>query len=217
MEIFWIVVGVILVLGVLALIGLGILFGLATNPNRFKVREVALDDVDDYIARRAAFAITVIETTPLSRREVWDRLDSPYLTSLPFLRGPDWALRGGSPDQRERSEIQIDARRTMSGTFLSVGQRVIEVSDRERVTLVGTGVSVPLAVKDFVERFTIVDGKRSNTVTVTWQIAGSPRFFGFLPWRWGVPLVRPVAGFMLRQILRLQPYRRPDVRGEAAA
>ncbi|QUD83716.1 hypothetical protein J8M97_03395 [Gordonia polyisoprenivorans] len=209
-----IVVGAVLAITLLGAIGLVIAYGLATRPDRFAVREVALGDVDRYIATRAAFAISLEYTTPLSRREVWDRLaHAHYLSSLPFLRGPIWIHAGASEGNAPAGPVVGDGR-TMSGTFLSVAQRATEVIDGQRITLTGTGVSVPLAIKDFAERFTISDGPRPRTLTVRWEIAGSPRWVAFLPWRWGVPLVRPVLAFVLRHILRLKPFRRPrDNRG----
>jgi hypothetical protein len=197
------VVAVLAVLGVVGLVALFVLYGLASRPDRFRVRDMTLDEVDDYIERRAAFAITIRETTPLSRREVWERLTgAPYLSSLPMLAGPEWSVSG-------TGRVAVGATRTMSGTFLSVAQRLAAVDERERIVLIGTGVSVPLAIKDFAERFTLTDGERLNTITVTWEIAGSPRWVGFLPWRWGAPLIRPVLAFVLRHILRLKPFRRP--------
>lgn len=203
-TILLIVLGVLVVLGVLGIIALFVLHGLAGNPSRFAVRDMSLDEVDDYIDRRASFAITLQETTPLSRREVWERLtEAEYLSSLPFLAGPQWTTRGSGV-------VGVGSRRTMSGTILSVEERLAAVTEHEQLVLVGTGISLPFAIKNFAERFTITDGARLDTVTVTWEIAGSPRWVGWLPWRWGVPFIRPVLGFVLRHVLRLKPFRRPS-------
>ncbi|WP_244882652.1 hypothetical protein [Gordonia desulfuricans] len=199
-----IVVGAVLVIGVLAVVGGIVAYGLATRPDRFAVREMRLADVDRYIEKTASFAIVLECTTPLSRGEVWSRLTQVrYLSSLPLLAGPTWT------DAADRSEPVVGAGRTMSGTILSVAQRVIGVIPGERLTLAGTGISVPWAIADFAGRFTIVDGPRPRTVTVRWEIAGSPRWVGWLPWRWCVPIARPVLAFVLRHILRLKPFRRP--------
>jgi hypothetical protein len=215
-QIMWTVIGVIVALGVIALVGLAILYALAKRPDRFRVKAIALDDVDNYLAKRASLAVTVKETTPLSRREVWDRVaESAYLSNLPLVRGPHWMELGRTADAS--FPVRSGERRSMSGTFLAVCEQVIEVDERERLTLTGTGVSVPLAVKGFVERFTITDGDRSGTVVVTWEIAGSPRWIGVLPWRWTAPLLRPLLGVLLRHILRLTPFRRSDVRDGTAA
>ncbi|SDU58747.1 hypothetical protein [Gordonia westfalica] len=208
-----IVLGVLVVLGVLGIIALFVLHGLAGNPGRFAVRDMSLDDVDDHIARKASFAITLQETTPLSRREVWERLtEAEYLSSLPFLTGPKWITA-------EPGAVAVGSKRTMSGTILSVEQRVAAVTEREQLVLIGTGISLPFAIKNFAERFTITDGARLNTITVTWEIAGSPRWVGFLPWRWGVPFIRPVLAFVLRHVLRLKAFRRPkagELHGDAS-
>lgn len=203
MTVFLVVVGVLLALGLIGLLALFVLNGLATKPGRFAVREMSADAVSDYIDRRAAFAIEISETTPLSRREVWERLTQvPYLSSLPFLSGPDWTVSGSD-------RVAVGATRSMSGTILSVSQQVVGVVEREQLVLVGTGISLPWAIKDFAERFTITDGARLNTLTVTWEIAGSPRWVAFLPWRWCAPIARPVLAFVLRHILRLKAFRRP--------
>ena len=76
-----IVVGAVLATTPLGAIALIVGYGLATRPDRFAVREVALGDVDRYIATRAAFAIRLEYTTPLSRREVWERLAHAHYLS----------------------------------------------------------------------------------------------------------------------------------------
>lgn len=211
LEIVGIVIAVMAALGVVALVGALILRALATKPDRFSVRPMTVGDIDEYFARRASLAIRIEETTPLSRRDVWQRLtEAAYLSNLPLMRGPQWSATSGA--QGDGVVIRSGARRSMSGTFVAVSEQVIDVAERERLAFTGDGVSISLAVKNFAERFTIVDGERSGTVTVTWEIAGSPRWVGFLPWRWTAPLLRPVFGFVLRHMLRLMPFARSAVR-----
>ncbi|MFZ2240162.1 MAG: SRPBCC family protein [Gordonia amarae] len=205
-QIVWLVIGVLAALGVVGIVGLVVLWGTASNPGRSAVRkEIPAGEVDRYIERGAAFAIVLTERTPLARREVWDRVvNVEYMSSLPLLSGPAWSgddvIPGASP------VIPVGAARTMSGTLMSVSERVTHVEDEAELTLTGTAVSFPLAIHSFAERWTITDGPR-GTLVVTWAIAGSPRWVGWLPWRWAVPFVRPILGFVLRHILRLKPFR----------
>lgn len=204
MEIWQIVVivfAVLIGLGLVGLAGLFVLAGLARNPHRSPVRRrVSEAEMDEYFARNAGFGIELVVNTPLSRKEIWERLaDAPYLSSLPFLKGPVW-------DQ----PVDHDGPRTrhFSGTFLSVAEEVVSIEDQRSITLTGTAVSLPLSIRDFAESFEIKDGPR-DTRDVVWRIGGSPRWVAFLPWRWFTPFARPVLAFVLRHILRLQAFRRP--------
>lgn len=194
--IMWIVV-VVIAAAASAAVGVLVLRLLARRADRFTLRELALDDFDEYVRKGASFAITVAESTPLTAPEVWARLvDDEYLRGLPLVSGPCWA-------NASRGTGSV---RSMSGTLIGVSERVIEFDEYRQITLSGNGVSVPLSVKGFGERFRVVEGKR-GTLIVEWTVAGSPRWVGFLPWRLATPLVRPVLGYVLRNILRLQPLR----------
>ena len=205
-QIVWLVIGMVAALAVAGIIGLVVLWGTAADPGRSAVREeVTADELDRYIAHDASFAIVLTERTPLSRGEVWDRLvDIEYMSSLPMLSGPAWSgeavVRGASPTVPE------GAVRTMSGTLLSVTERVTHVEHGVELALTGTALSLPLVIHSFAERWTLTDGPR-GTLIVTWAIAGSPRWVGWLPWRWAVPLMRPILGFVLRHVLRLKAFR----------
>lgn len=216
MSVWWIVVAVVIAVVVLAVAGviaLVILHGLAADPARADVRRViAPDEVDEYFRKKASFAITIEEATPLSRSEVYERLSAhPYLSSLPFLDGPTPLDESGNPVERDGKEgLAVGDRRSFSGTILSVSERVIAVEPRRSWTLVGTGLSLPLIIDSFAERWTLSEGERGR-LNVRWEIAGSPRWVGWLPWRLGAPLLRPILAFVLRHALRLKPFRRMKV------
>ncbi len=203
-QIVWLVIGVLAALGVAGIAGLVVLWGTAGNPGRSAVRkEIPADSVDRYITRGASFAIVLTVNTPLSRREVWDRIVGvEYMSSLPLLSGPTWSGDAVIPG----ATVPVCAVRTMSGTLLSVTERVTHVEQESELTLTGTALSLPLVISSFAERWTLTDGPR-GTLIVTWAIAGSPRWVGWLPWRWAVPLMRPILGFVLRHALRLKPFR----------
>lgn len=186
------VVGVLAVLGVAGLLGLYVLHRAADRPDRSPVRRTAAADLDRYLARRAAFAVTVSAPTSLTREEVFARLTGrAYLDTLPFLSGPYWR-----DDSREAG-----ARRSMAGTVFSVAEEVLVAEPGRELALTGTAVCLPLTIKDFAERFVIDDGR------VEWTIAGSPRWVGWLPWRLLAPPSRPVFAFVLRHVLRPGTFR----------
>jgi hypothetical protein len=202
------VVGVLAVVGLAALIVLAVAVGLARRPDRASVAVIDPDGLDEYFDRGAAFAVTVVERTPLSASEVFGRLAGrPYLSSLPFLQGPDWLV---SPTS---GGVGVGARRTMSGTIYSVSEQVICYEQDSQIALTGTAVCTPATIRCFAERFTISPADRSGVTEVTWTVAGTPAWVGFLPWRWGAPLVAPVLAFVLRHMLRLGTFRVPRAAG----
>ena len=205
-ETLLVIVGVVAALGLAGLLAAGLAVSLARHPDRSPVAPIAAEGLDDYFTRGAAFAVTVSTRTPLAPADVFGRLVSrPYLSSLPFLRGPD-GLDGASREQRG-----IWSRRTMSGTVYSVTEQVI-VFDRDAVlALTGTAVCLPATISSFAERFSIEPTERDGVVELRWTIAGTPRWVGWLPWRWGAPLTRPLFAFVLRHILRLGAFRAPRV------
>lgn len=193
------VVGVLAVVGLVALIALAVAVGLARRPDRALVAEIDPDGLDEYFEHRAGFAVTVVERTPLSSSEVFGRLtDRAYLSSLPFLQGPRWL---------DSSRPGLGARRTMSGTVYSVSEQVIVYEKDVVIALTGTAVCTPATIRSFAERFTLAPADRPGVTEVTWTVAGTPAWVGFLPWRWGAPLVAPVLAFVLRHMLRLGTFR----------
>lgn len=210
-ETLLLILGAIVAVGVLALLGFAVAVGLARRPDRAPVTPIDSTEMDDYFARRAAFAVTVTARTPLSRDEVFARLvGRRYLSSLPFLNGPDW--RDEAVDSRG-----IWSERTMSGTVFSVSELVNQFHKDEMIGLTGTAVCLPATIGSFAEKFVLADTERPGVLEVRWTIAGTPRWIGFLPWRWAAPLSRPVFGFVLRHVLRLGAFRAPRVDDDSAA
>lgn len=192
-----IVVGAVLAIGILGVLGLLVARALAKRPDRAKLRDVPVAELDSFFASKASFGTSVEVTTALSRPEVWQRLtESPYLSALPLFSGPVWNAGGAG--------VSVGDWCTASGTFVSAELRVVESVAGERLSLVASGVSIPLAVRDAAERFTIVDGPRAGTLTVRWEVGGSPKWIGFLPWRWGAPFAKPVLSGGLRHVLQLE-------------
>jgi len=195
-SIVLLVVGVLALGGVAVLVALYLAIRLAARPDRAPVRPTAADELDHYFRRRAGFAVTVNASTALAVDDVFARLvGRPYLSSLPFVSGPHWASEARG----------IGAERTMSGTVFSVAEVVVVDDPGRELALAGTAVCVPWTIRDFAERFEVVD--RGDSRLVEWTIAGTPRWVGWLPWRLLAPVARPVFAFVLRHVLRPRTFR----------
>ncbi|WP_161927074.1 SRPBCC family protein [Gordonia crocea] len=200
-------VGVLAAAGVLGLMVLVLARRWARTPDRAPVAQIAAADLGDYFARRAGFCVTVSAQTPLSPSEVFDRLvGRAYLSTLPFLDGPHWVA-----DDVDTTR-GVGSKRTMSGTVYSVSEKVIQYEKDVLIALSGTAVCTPWTIASFAEEFTIAPTERTGVSEVRWTIAGTPRWVGWLPWRWGAPLTRPVFAFVLRHVLRVGAFRAPRTR-----
>ncbi|GAA3047231.1 hypothetical protein GCM10010528_28100 [Gordonia defluvii] len=209
----FVVLGVLALGGLVGLLAIGAAVALARRPDRAPVSTIAAADLDDYFARRAAFAVTVSARTPLAPAEIFRRLARrPYLSSLPFLSGPEW-LDNDWPDKGMADLRGARSRRTMSGTIYAVSEQVIRYEPDVVIALTGTAVCTPATIASFAERFTIGATERDGVTEVRWTIAGTPRWVGWLPWRWGAPLSRPLFAFVLRHVLRLGAFRAPRPAG----
>lgn len=197
------IVAVLAVAALFAVIALVVAARLARRPDRAPIRSIPIDRIDDYFDYGAGFAVTVSAVTGLDSTEVFDRLGArPYLSSLPFLSGPFW----------EDDELVAGARRHFSGTFYSVSEQVVSVAKNEEITMVGTAVCTPATISSFAERFTVSRGPSAGELRVDWTIAGTPQWVGWLPWRLGAPLTKPVFAFVLRHVLRPKTFRAPSRR-----
>ncbi|NNG95877.1 hypothetical protein [Gordonia araii] len=197
-------IGASVAIALAGLLAAGVAASIARRPDRAPVEPLTPAELDEYFQRRAAFAITVSARTPLAPDVVFDRLmGRAYLSSLPFLSGPDWI------DGHSAQERGVWSRRTMSGTIYSVTEQVILAKPAETLVLTGTAVCTPATIQSFAERFDISTVGARGVTEVSWTVAGTPRWVGFLPWRWAAPLVSPVLAFVLRHILRLGAFRAP--------
>ena len=191
-----VVVAVLAVAGFAAMVVLFVAVQLARRPDRAPVERVEGSGLDGYFDSRASFAVTVRARPSLTPEQVWSRLCGSYMSTLPFLSGPEWV---GEP------AVQ-GAVRTMSGTVYSVTEQVVGAVPNTCLELSGIAVCAPWTIRDFAERFVIEQD--DDGVVVSWTIGGSPRWVGFLPWRWGAPLTCPFFAFVLRHALRPRTFRR---------
>lgn len=181
-----IIIAAIIAAGVAAAVGAAILIGLAagTNgPRRFRLRPPS-GVATRFIDREASWAATAEITSPASAEAIWNTIDSTdYLSRLPLASGP-----AGPADSR--------ATRL---TLVSVEERVADRRPQSELITVGTGISVPLVVSAFAQRFTV---EPSGTQTVVrWTVAVTPQWVGFLPLRWTGFLARPVMKIVLKSAL----------------
>lgn len=72
---------------------------------------------------------------------------------------------------------------------LAVGEQVVEWDEGKAFGYTGIGASLPV-LKHLASKYTFEPTKRGGT-RFTWQLAATPKFFGFLPLRLAGPFVKP--------------------------
>lgn len=186
-----IVAAIVLVLGAIAA-GIAALIGRnwtkeVLTGRGFELRPISADNYDEFRTRGATFVVTAEREFPYPAHKVWDALQlNGTFSWLPLING----VRYRDDYRRE------GALRTLDGSLVAAEERVIVLAQNSRLTLTGTRISIPLLVRSFTEdyRLTEIEGG----TTLTWTIAGRPRFGAFLPLRWAAPFIRPFARFALR-------------------
>jgi hypothetical protein len=141
---------------------------------------------ESYIDRTASWAATARTDSAASPGSVLRVLtEQPYLNRLPFVTGP----------------LPLAAGRRVTRTPL-IGYEeevVVRIPDREYAT-VGTGISIPLTIESFAQRFRIEPS--GNGSRIEWTVAVTPKFIGWLPLRWTGFIARPVMRIVLAAALR---------------
>lgn len=165
-----IVVACVVAAGVIGLVTLIALSSGKTGPRRFAVAEPT--SLDDFFTE-APWVATVRVTVPHTPAQVWKQAtDGPFVEFGPLIRGPQ----------------ATDGERQYRGLIAATSRTVHSRPDTGLVA-VGTGVSVPLAVKSFTERVRVTDARGGAIIDYTLAVA--PRFIGFLPLQWTVAFFRP--------------------------
>ncbi|MFI1916958.1 SRPBCC family protein [Nocardia sp. NPDC020380] len=153
----------------------------------FKVQQVPAADLDEFLRTEATFAVTAQREFPYPPHKVWDALQLDGTFSwIPFVKGiryRDTYLREG-------------ALRTFDGLLFGVEEKVIVQAPDRRLAVSGTRISLPVLVRSFAEDYQLRE--TPDGTLLTWTIAFRPRFFTFLPLRWGAPFVRPFARWGIR-------------------
>ncbi|EFV13136.1 SRPBCC family protein [Segniliparus rugosus] len=183
----WIAVGVVVAAALAGLGALAVLFALAhgeRGPRRFRVDPVE-GDPGAYLDEKATWAATAEVTVPIKPEQVWAALTEREHLRLPLIvTGPTW--KGEEAVYR--------------GAFAAWSERVARSEQARELTTIGVGVSAPLLIKSFGQRYLLRPGDKGTTVA--WTIAITPKWVGFLPLRWTGFLARPVLKFALRDGLK---------------
>lgn len=172
------VVAALVVLGVIALVTLAVLAGGRTGPRRFALAPPA--DPTEFLAS-APWGATVSIDLPDSPSDVWKQvLDGPTLGASPVLSGPT----ANGDDRVYRGLVAFTS-------------HVVEQNPHHGLIATGSGISIPLAIKSFAERWSVTQNGTGSTLTYT--VAVAPRFIGFLPLRWTAVFAKPFIKFGVRR------------------
>lgn len=153
----------------------------------FTVQPVSSEQVDEYLGDRGTFTVTTKRDFPFPPHKVWDALQlNGAFSWIPLING-----------MRYRDEYRREgATRSFDGMLFAAQEKVITMAPHRRLTVTGTKISIPLAVKSFAEDYQLTE--TADGTTLTWTIAVRPRIGSFLPLRWGAPFVRPFLAFGIR-------------------
>ncbi|MGH3726065.1 MAG: SRPBCC family protein [Mycobacterium sp.] len=175
-----VVVGVLVIGG---LVGAVLLYALASGeggPSRFS----AVQASQGFFDKGASFAVTAQITVPGPVERVWALVaQGGYLDGWPLITGP---TRAGDV-------------LTVRTPLLALSEKVVH-EDGEEFVAIGTGLSVPIVLKSFGERWRLAADK--DKVVVQWTVALTPRWIGWLPLRWTAFAVRPFLTEILALALR---------------
>ncbi|MEV6768504.1 SRPBCC family protein [Nocardia sp. NPDC051030] len=153
----------------------------------FDTRPLTAAQIDEYLAERGTFAVTAEREFPFPPHKVWDALQlNGTFSWIPLINGI-----------RYRDDYRNEgAQRTFDGLLFAAEEKVITLTPGERLTVTGTKISLPFAIKSFAEDYRLTE--TATGTTLTWTIAFRPRIGSFLPLRWAAPFVRPFAKIGIR-------------------
>ncbi|MEU9805206.1 SRPBCC family protein [Mycobacterium sp. NPDC050853] len=170
--------------GVIAAAVLGALASGTKGPQRFEVSGVG-PDVDAYFDKGATWAATVETTVPAPAEHVWQQLSAgDYLGAVPFVTGPHIA------------GLDLSYR----AVLIALSERIVRNDPAKELVAVGTGLSIPLLLTSFGERWVILS-EGANT-KVQWTVALTPQWIGWFPLRWTAFVVRPFMRAVLKMAIR---------------
>lgn len=190
-----VVVVIVAVLVVGALVAVLILRAMASGSraaSRSLTVELDGPQVVEYLDRGASFAATAVVSSGKPAEQIYDCLAAPgHFSWLPLTSGP----------QHGSSAITAGEAREIDLFVAKLGERAVSTVRGEELTLTGTGVSIPVALSSFAQRFTFSSTPGGGS-SVTWTIGGTPGIFGFLPLRWTAFAVKPVLSYVLRGVVK---------------
>ena len=156
------------------------------SSGRFRVKPVAQAHLGIFVDTLASFSVTSQVAFPDSPERLWKALLNERAYSwLPFVKGVSYL-----DDQQS-----VGSRRAILGTFLALQEQIIAFEEGRRVAFSVTGASL-YGLAAGIQEYVITPTSNGGSL-LTWTVAGSPKFVGFLPLRLTTPFVRP---FMKRSI-----------------
>jgi uncharacterized membrane protein len=156
------------------------------SSSRFRVKPVAQAHLRMFVDTMASFSVTSQVAFPHSPERLWTALlDERAYSWLPFVKGVSYL-----DDQQS-----VGSRRAVVGTFLALQEQIIAFEEGQRIAFSVTGASL-YGLAAGVQEYVITPTAKGGSL-LTWTVAGSPKFVGFLPLRLTSPFVRP---FMKRSI-----------------
>ena len=173
--------GCLVIVGLVVVVVLNVLASGPKGPKRFKVQMVG----PTYFDSEASFAVSAEIAVSAPVEKVWSRVfEGDYLDALPFISGP---TRSGD-DLTTRTPL------------LALSEKVVRSEELRELVAIGTGLSVPLILSSFGERWEF--DTEAGHVRVRWTVALTPRWIGWLPLRWTAFAVRPFLKFVLAATIR---------------
>ena len=155
-------------------IGTAILIGLASGPNgprRFPLH-LPPGNVLSFLTKDATWAATAQVAVKVAPDAIWSVIDS------------------AAPSNIRATRLAV----------VSLEERIVDRRPSDELTIIGTGISVPLIISSFAQRFTI--HTEGTQTVVRWTVAFTPKWVGFLPLRWTGAFARPAMKTVLRYRLR---------------
>lgn len=187
---------VVVALGVLVIAGVLVVRGLASGSGaagRASVDELRTTEIADYFDRTAKFAATGSITVPnAADKDLYGIFVSgDYLSWMPLVEGP----------KLERAPQAAGDWRTTYLFVVTLRERAVLTVPGRELVFSGTGLSIPMIVASFAERYTFTP-TADGGVTIDWTVAGTPKWIGFLPLRWAAFLFAPLLKFVLRGVIK---------------
>ncbi|MGH3726820.1 MAG: SRPBCC family protein [Mycobacterium sp.] len=173
------------------LILLAILAAGGLSAARFTLKPVAADQLHEYLASEASFAIAVQRNFPNSPDQVFTALlDERFMSWIPFTKGVDYA---GTASR------EVGTKRAFVNTFGVLAEQIVINEHTQRLGVTITACSVPLVLNSAAEIFEVLADEYGGTRLI-WHVGGTPKWVGWLPLRLAAPLVRPVAKWQIGKL-----------------
>ncbi|MBA0046366.1 SRPBCC family protein [Mycobacterium sp. NPDC050853] len=189
-----IVIAAVCLAGAGAIAGLILLAVLAAggiSAARFNLTTVSADQLPEYLASGASFAISVQRDFPNPPDQVFKALlDERFMSWVPLTKGVDYA---GTASR------EVGTKRAFVNTFAVLAEQIVVNEPNQRLGVTITGFSVPLVLDSAAEIFEVTANGQGGT-RLTWNVGGTPKWVGWLPLRWAAPFVRPVAKWQIGKL-----------------